>query len=548
MTTELHFATLFEILSDEFGDDGALRHGERTWTWREFDDESARFASYLRSVGSRPNSKVALLLRNCGEYLIAHHAILKQRGVPVNVNYRYLDDEICYLLDNSESEVVVVHSSFVDRVQRVSARCRHLRAIVVVDEPNTEVTGYDRSGTVAWSDVLAAHSGASRIRRSDNDIYLLYTGGTTGLPKGVMFRMGDFAQRMFTGYAYRGWTVPTSVREMVTAVRELRRAGERRVSIPACPMMHGTGMWLGALYVQVMAGTVISLTGARFDADELWATAELHGADALAIVGDAFARPMLGALDRAVVEGRPYSLDAMRIIQSSGVMWSSEVQRGLLGHLDVRLVDSMGSTEGAMARRIATRSDPIETATFVPLPGTRVLLEERPGEYRDVVPGIGEVGRVAASASVPLGYFRDEVKTAATFPTIDGRRYSLAGDFATVDSDGRIVLLGRGSGCINTMGEKVFPEEVEEAMKRHPAVVDSLVVGLDDPTYGGQRIAAVVSGNSIEEGDLLNFLRGELAGYKLPRLLRVVETIRRAPNGKPDYEWAREVLNGVSSG
>ncbi len=449
-----------------------------------------------------------------------------RRAVPVNVNYRYLDDELAYLANDSAMSVLVTENAMLDRVRSIRNRVPLLRH-VVFDGPAVDAASTPDECT--WADSLRTYDPGSVLRGSDDDIYMLYTGGTTGMPKGVMFRMGDFVQRMFTGYTYRGWDLPTAD-TLVEHIAAHRDAGDRRVSIPACPLMHGTGMWLGAFYAHLMGGCVVTLPGRSFVADELWRTASAVGADAVTIVGDAFARPMLDALDRAVDEGRPYDLSALRIIQSSGVMWSAEVQTGLLRHLDVRLVDSMGSTEGAMARRIVTRGTPIETARFEPLAGTKLIGED--GSI--IAPGSAERGRIAASAVVPIGYFNDPEKSAATFVEIDGVRHTMAGDWAVWAEDGTLVLLGRGSHCINTAGEKVFPEEVEEAMKRHPAVADCLVIGLPDERFG-ERVGAVLSLHHGAVGTgadaVLDDVKQWLASYKLPRTSVVVSEVRRAANG-----------------
>ena len=534
---ELHFATLFEAVADAFADDDALVHDEAHLSWTAYEDAAARFAALLAEHGVGHAQKVALCLYNCSEYLIAQFGVLKQRGVPINVNYRYLDDELAYLLDNADAEVLVYNASLADRVERVRARLPKLRVLVEVDDIGASELAC--ATAISWADVQRTYQPARRIERSAEDLYMLYTGGTTGMPKGVMFRSGDFVTRLFTGYAYRGWTPPTDGDDLLRKALEHRARGDRRVAIPACPLMHGTGMWLGAFYAHLAGGSCVTLPGRRFDADLVWSTAERERADAVVIVGDAFGRPMLDALDRAVTNGRPYKLEDMRIIMSSGVMWSAEVQEGLLRHLDVRLVDSMGSTEAGMARRILTRGTNVETAVFELIPTTKVITDDG----REVVPGSGEIGRLAAGAVVPIGYYKDEEKTAATFPMIDGRRYVLAGDYATVTEEGRVVLLGRGSNCINTAGEKVFPEEVEEAIKRHPSVVDCLVVGVPDPSFG-ERIAAAVSvRDGLTAAALLEELRTHISSYKVPRIVRIVDVVQRAANGKADYNWAKDVLS-----
>ncbi len=540
MTDRLHFANIFTEIAGRYGGDLALQHVGATWTWSAFHDEAARFATFLASVGVGPGDRVGLLLHNSPTYLIAQYGAFLRRAVPVNVNYRYLDDELAYLANDSAMTVLVTESGLSERVRTIRPRVPSLRQVVIAGAENNAV---DQLVETTWTDSLRAYDPEETLRGSDDDMYMLYTGGTTGMPKGVMFRIGDFVRRSLTGYLYRGWDVPTAetLLEHITAHRD---AGDRRVSIPACPLMHGTGMWLGAFYAHLMGGCVVTLASRSFDADELWRTASEVRADAVTIVGDAFARPMLDALDRAVDEGRGYDLSALRIIQSSGVMWSAEVQTGLLRHLDVRLVDSMGSTEGAMARRIVTRGTPIETARFEPLAGTKLI-----GEDGSVIPpGSSERGRIAACAVVPLGYFNDPAKSAATFVEIDGVRHTMAGDWAVWAEDRTLVLLGRGSHCINTAGEKVFPEEVEEAMKRHPAVADCLVVGLPDERFG-ERVAAVLSlheGAAVGDPDVvLDEVKRWLASYKLPRTSVIVSEVRRAANGKADYAWARQTLESA---
>jgi 3-oxocholest-4-en-26-oate---CoA ligase len=540
----MHFAPLFEAIAAAQPGAPALLHAGRSMTWQRFDEDADALAAWMASIGIIRNAKVALLLYNGPEYLTAQYAAFKISAVPVNVNYRYLDDELVYLFDNSDSEIVFFDATLADRIERIRPRCPLVRAWVRVGHGSPTETGAV-AGTLTYNDLIASFSGepVEPRERHEDEIYLLYTGGTTGMPKGVMFRMGDFVRRMFTGYTYRGWELPEmTVPGVVDAVQRLRDSGHRRVSIPACPLMHGTGMWLGSLYAHLMGGSVATLMGRRLDVAELWKTAERTGADSITIVGDAFARPMLDELDRAIAAGRPYQLESLRIIQSSGAMLSAEVQRGLLGHLDIRIVDSMGSTEGGIARRIATRASAIETAKFELIPGTIVVTDDG----RQVVPGSGELGRVAASAVVPLGYYKDPAKSETTFVVIGDRRYAMAGDWATIEADGSLTLLGRGSNCVNTGGEKVFPEEVEEALKRHPDVVDALVVGMPDERLG-QRVAAVVSlrgdiGEAPPVDQLVAFVRTQIAAYKAPRSIVFVPTVQRAPNGKADYVWAASVV------
>ncbi len=550
----LHFADLFEAIADEFCDAPALVHGVaepgsrttgsnvRRYSWGEYEVAASKFANFLSDLDIGVDQKVGLFLHNSPEYLIAQFGAFKQRCVPININYRYQARELAYLIDNADLDVVVFHASLSDQIAAVQLlpAAKRVKAWVRVDDRSGRSTS-EVVGVLSWNDILASQIAAPRVERSEDDRYFLYTGGTTGMPKGVVFRMGDFVSRMFTAYTYRGWVPPTSAHDVIVQSRLHADAGDRRVSLVACPLMHGTGMWLGAFYAHLCGGTTLTMSSRGFDADELWSVAQAERADAITIVGDSFAVPMLRALDTAAETGNPYDLSSLRIIQSSGVMLSAETQTGLLRHCDVRIVDSMGSTEGGMARRIATRATPIETATFELIPGTKLVSDDG----RVVQTGSGDAGRVAASAVVPLEYFKDPEKSASTFVVIDGVRHAMAGDYATLDAAGRLVLLGRGSNCINTAGEKVFPEEVEESLKRHPEVVDCLVVGVEDEGKFGQQVAAVVclaTGSVLHTDELKQHVHADLAGYKVPRLIKIVTYIERSAAGKADYVWARSLF------
>jgi acyl-CoA synthetase (AMP-forming)/AMP-acid ligase II len=310
------------------------------------------------------------------------------------------------------------------------------------------------------------------------------------------------------------------------------------VSLSACPLMHGTGMWLGCMVPLMSGGSVVTTAKLGLDAHLLWGLVEQHQVSEMVIVGDAFARPLLAALDEAEALDNRYDLSSLQQMLSSGVMWSAEIKAGLLRHHDMVLSDIMGSTEGGMGGSVTSRDSQVATAKFQLNDGVKVITDE--GQF--VEPGSSEIGKVATSAFVPLGYYKDPQKSAETFREIDGVRYSFPGDYATVAADGTINLLGRGSACINTAGEKVFPEEVEEAVKRHPAIADSLVVGVADERFG-ERVVAVASyqdGESCDEAALIEFTRDHLSSYKVPKAVLFVDHVQRAPNGKADYKWAKQ--------
>jgi fatty-acyl-CoA synthase len=530
---EMHFATLWESVADAIGDCEASVDGASRRTWSEYDQRASRLAAAFAESGLGPDSKVGLYLWNSNEYLESHFAAMKGRGVPVNINYRYLDDELHYLLDNSDAEALVFHTSLGDRVARVMERAPGVKLWVEVDDG-----GESLPGAVSYEELIAACDPAPRINRSPDDVYMLYTGGTTGMPKGVMYDMAGITQAFIQiGFPIFGLGLP-AIDEIPALVEMLVKEQGGITSIPACPLMHGTGMWLGAMIPHCAGARVVLLSQRSFDARELWEVTERERATQLVIVGDAFATPMLRVLDEAKAAGQPHDVSSVKMIVSSGVMWTTEIKAALLDWHDWVLIDAMGSTEGAMGSQVTTRGNLGQTAKFAMNPTTKVF----GADGREVEPGSGEAGMVAASGNVPIGYYKDEAKSAAAFRTVDGMRYSFPGDWAIVEADGSLTLLGRGSNCINTAGEKVYPEEVEEAVKQHPGVIDCLVVGVDDEKFG-QRVTGVVSLRSGSDADaeaLREFTRSKLAGYKLPKQLVVVDEVQRAPNGKPDYKWARK--------
>ena len=417
-----------------------------------------------------------------------------------------------------------------------------MRLLIGVDDGGTDGV----AGAVAFGDAVTTPP-APRRHRCEDDVYMLYTGGTTGLPKGVMYPIGGLTTA-FAGMVAEGvGCAPfTGSSELAATATKMIGTGNQQTALPACPLMHGTGVWLGALLPHLMGGTVVVLERRSFDPDELWQTVEREAVTTLVIVGDAFARPMLQALRTAAAAGRPYLTDSVNTYISTGAVLSAEVKAGLLEHTPSAVImDVLGSTEGAMGRHIAVRGAVGTTATFAVLPRTRVLR----ADDSDVDPGSGEVGVVAVSGpNLPLGYHKDDAKTRRTFRSIDGVRYSFPGDMATVAADGTMTLLGRGSTCINTGGEKVFPEEVEEVVKTHPAVVDCLVFGDADERYGQRVVGVYATATDAERATtdtVIAHAAARLAGYKVPRQLRLVDQVPRWPNGKADYRAARRLFADV---
>jgi fatty-acyl-CoA synthase len=539
---ELNWATVWEHIADAIPEAPAVVYGAQRRSWSQLENGAARFAGLLAGAGVGPGARVAQYLYNAPEYIESYFGTLKARAVPVNVNYRYVDEELAYLLNDSGAEVLVYHASLADRVARALSRVDSLKILLEVDDADTAgaVVGAV-ADAVSYHEALSGATPAGRRRRSPDDTTMLYTGGTTGLPKGVVSRIGPHVSGIIAAAApLLGLSPSVDPDEVPAIAARAAAAGEQIVALPACPLMHGTGMGIGVVPPMAYGGCVVLLADRRFDADELWRTVAREQVAWLVIVGDPFARPMLHSLRASVDAGSPYDASSLRYIASSGAMFSFEARSDLLEHLpQVLVLDYISSSEGQMGLAVSHAGHVVPTARFTPSVGVKVFTEDD----RELVPGSGERGVVGLSVGVPEGYFRDEEKSAATFRVVDGVRYSFPGDWATVEPDGQITLLGRGSQCINTGGEKVFPQEVEEAVKCHPAVEDCLVFGLPDERFG-QRVTAVVSlapGAEVTPADIIADAGRRLSHYKLPKTLTVVPVVPRAANGKADYQAAREL-------
>jgi fatty-acyl-CoA synthase len=519
--SEHNFADLWEQIADAFPDAPAQIHGERRQTWREFDKRADGVAKALLDLGVEKQDKVAQYLYNTPEFLESLYGSVKAALVPVNTNYRYSSDELVYLWDNADAVAVVFHGTFAERIEEIRSRVPKVRLWLWVDDGSGPCPDW----ATPYEDAASQETG--RVTppwgRSGDDIYMLYTGGTTGMPKGVMWRMGDLID------VYASSTVPNQTWSMPAA------PGPKH--IPACPLMHGTGSFTAFIALN-LAGCIVTLTKRNYDPVELLETIEREKVAMMAIVGDAFAKPMLAALDAD--PGR-YDLSSLFAVISSGVMWSEETKQGLLKHHPAMILqDAFSSSEAlGMGTSISTGSGVSHTAKFTLSENTKVLSEDG---TREIEPGSGEIGLLAVKGHTPIGYYKDPEKSAKTFKVIDGARYSIPGDYATIETDGSLTVLGRGSVCINTAGEKVFPEEVEEVIKRHDAVMDSAVVGVPDEKWGEAITAVVVlrDGRSATTDEVIAHVKANLASYKAPKRVMFVDSLGRSPAGKLDYPGLRE--------
>jgi acyl-CoA synthetase (AMP-forming)/AMP-acid ligase II len=523
------FAELWETAAEMLPDAPALVHAERRISWGAMDRRADGVASWLLDLGVEQQDKVAQYLYNCPEYMESMFATFKAGMAPVNTNYRYGDQELLYLWDNADTVAVVFHGVFADRIDGLREGLRKVRGWLWVDDGS----GPCPSWATPYEDAAARRPGRQRGPWGvDGDhVYMLYTGGTTGMPKGVMWRQDDLVMIL----AERSPAPLPAQPDYEFAGTTLAAPGP--VAVPACPQMHGTG-GITSIIALMQGGSVVTLPGRTFDPRELLDSIEREKVNVTAIVGDAFAKPMLRALD---AEPGRWDISSLLAISSSGVMWSNETKAGLLRHHPgMILMDSFASSEAlGMGTSLSGGGQASPTATFQLGPAAVVVSVDG----RLIEPGSDEVGMVGVGGRLPVGYYKDPDKTAATFRVIDGMRYSVPGDWATVDADGTIHLLGRGSVCINTGGEKVFPEEVEESLKRDPAVRDAVVVGVPDEQWGEAIVALVEPHDgvaSIDTASLIAHVKSELSSYKAPKWVFETPSIGRSPNGKVDYKASRE--------
>jgi fatty-acyl-CoA synthase len=510
----------------------AFVHGRRRIGHAAAARRSNNLAKSLIARGARPFDKVAFYMHNRPEYCELLAACFKARLVHVNVNYRYTPEEVHYILENSDAQTVVFGHEFRDAVALIRPR---------LTKVNTLVEAGPGCGWAESFEALCAHGdgAALKIARSPEDQMFIYTGGTTGMPKGVMWTHDDMRQIMLAGARLLG-PVPETLDELTAAVQA---NGPAPSSLIAPPLMHGTGL-LTAIGAMMGGGAVITLESRQFDPVEMLTAIDRHRPAFLTIVGDPFARPLLDVLN---AEPSRFDVSSVQRITSSGVMWSLEVKRGLLKHMpNAILADGFSSSEAlGLGSSMMTAAGEVGTAKFALGPRARVFDEND----QPVLPGDKKRGLVAVGPPNPIGYYKDPEKTARTFRIIDGVRYSIPGDWCQVEDDGTLTLLGRGNACINTAGEKVFPEEVEEALKTHPDVEDALVVGLPDPKWG-QSVTGVVTlkqGRALDEASLAAHVRAKLAAYKSPKRIIATYGSLRAPNGKANYAAALEAAQAQLS-
>jgi acyl-CoA synthetase (AMP-forming)/AMP-acid ligase II len=532
---EFNLADLFENAVDNYPDrEYIVAEGKRR-TYAELEARANRLAHHLAAQGVGPGDHVGIYAYNCAEWVETAWAVFKIRAVWININYRYVEDELSYIFENADLVALVFQREFAERVAGVRDRLPGLKHAVIIDDGGgAPLANLD---AVDYEAALASSSPERDFApRSPDDHYILYTGGTTGMPKGVVWRHEDVF------FALGGGIDPTTGARTQRPEDQVEKGrGGAIVSFPLAPLMHGASQW--AVMNGSFVGNKIVLI-AKFDPRRVWELVEQERANLFMITGDAMARPLIEALDQS---GAAWDTSSLFAVSSSAAVFSPSVKDDFFRHFpNLVITDAIGSSEtGTNGISIVQPGNTaMKGGPTVKAFGLTVVLDD---DLRVIAPGSDVVGRLACSGNIPLGYYNDPAKTAEAFVVgADGVRYSMPGDSAIVEADGTITLLGRGSVSINSGGEKIYPEEVEAAVKSHPGVFDATVVGVPDERWG-QRVVAVVQFRDNETPtleDIQSHCRTKIAGYKLPRELHVVEQVVRAPSGKPDYRWAKSVATG----
>ncbi len=532
----LNIADLAEHAIDAVPDRVALICGDDQLTYGQLEEKANQLAHYLIDQGVKKDDKVGLYCRNRIEIVIAMLGIVKAGAILVNVNFRYVEGELKYLFENSDMVALVHERRYTDRVANVLPETPNVKTVLVVEDGSDPEDGdYERYGGVEFYSALEQASPERDFgERSADDIYLLYTGGTTGFPKGVMWRHEDIYRVLFGGTDF-------ATGEPVKDEYDLAKAAAENppmIRYPIPPMIHGATQ--SATWMSLFAGQTTVLAP-EFDPDEVWRAIHEHKVNLLFFTGDAMARPLLDALLAHQDNGNEYDLASLFLLASTAALFSASIKEKFLELLPNRVItDSIGSSEtGFGGTSIVAKGQSHTGGPRVTIDKTTVVLDE---DGNEVTPGSGVRGIIAKRGHIPVGYYKDEKKTAETFRTYNGVRYAIPGDYAEVEADGSVTMLGRGSQSINSGGEKIYPEEVEAALKGHPDVFDALVVGVPDERFG-QCVAAVVHrrlGTNPTLAELDSFVRQEIAGYKVPRKVWWVDEIHRTPAGKPDYRWAKD--------
>jgi acyl-CoA synthetase (AMP-forming)/AMP-acid ligase II len=541
---DVSFGTIWEAIARDLPDAVAISEPARDYTFAEFDDRAARLAAALAAAGVGPGDKVACYLYNGSPYLETVFAAFKLGAVPVNANYRYTKDELTALLADADAAALVFSGALAANVVHPVSNLSTLRLLVRAGPaPAIALPGEGGASAVRdapeLADLYAATAPRPREPRPGSDELFMYTGGTTGKPKGVIWHMSQLFGSMGPGLFSRLGVAepPATLDDLVAIARSVGNAGRSPVALSVVPLMHATGLF-NSMGTLTAGGRVVLTRPGRLDPRHVWETVAAQRVRTLVVAGNAVCQPLVDELLAAEAAGRPHDLSSLEAVTSSGTVLSDRVKRALHERANVKISDALASSEGGPFAVAVTSSVDDLPSRFYPVPATRVLT----ASGRPVVPGSGEVGTLAFGGSIPSGYYKDAAKTSSTFRVVGGIRYTMPGDLATVEADGAIRFLGRGAGVINTGGEKVHPQEVEDILLAYPGVTDASVVGVPDDTWGERLVAVVATANqALTADELRTAVRRRLAGYKVPRAVILLPALPRTPTGKLELARVRAI-------
>lgn len=537
---EFNAADIFEGVVDRVPDREAIVHGSTRLTYKELDARSNKAANALKKLGIKKGSHIGIYAFNCVEWLEIMLGAYKLCAIPININYRYVEEELKYLIDNADMEAIFYHKQFSNKLENIKSHLPLLKDFICIEDNSGEDDVIYKS---FYFEDLIANEDESRldVDRSGDDKYILYTGGTTGMPKGVVWRMEDVLMTLGGGIdAVTGEKYPTPEAFADKCLQD------QTIALALAPFMHGGAQWQS--FNSFFSGWKLIINDqVSFDADYVWEVVAKEKVMNLTIMGDAMGRPLCDALPRAIEKG--LDLSSLFVLSSTASVFSASIKDTILEYLpNLFLIDAVGSSEtGATGVNIHTKDGKLKDSGGGPKFTKPNFSEILNLDTKEVIPpsDTETIGYLARKGHVPVAYYKDEEKSKKTFIEVDGIRYSIPGDMAKYEEDGQMTLLGRGSVSINSGGEKIFPEEVEMALKAHPNIFDCLVVGVKDDRWG-QKVVAVIQrreNNELSLDDIKDVASKYIASYKMPKEIVFSEIIERAPSGKPNYQWAQEFAN-----
>jgi acyl-CoA synthetase (AMP-forming)/AMP-acid ligase II len=537
---EFNAADIFEGVVDRVPDREAIVHGSTRLTYKELDARSNKAANALKKLGIKKGSHIGIYAFNCVEWLEIMLGAYKLCAIPININYRYVEEELKYLIDNADMEAIFYHKQFSNKLENIKSHLPLLKDFICIEDDSGEDDVIDKSFNF---EDLIANEDESRldVDRSGDDKYILYTGGTTGMPKGVVWRMEDVLMTLGGGIdAVTGEKYPTPEAFADKCLQD------QTIALALAPFMHGGAQWQS--FNSFFSGWKLIINDqVSFDADYVWEVVAKEKVMNLTIMGDAMGRPLCDALPRAIEKG--LDLSSLFVLSSTASVFSASIKDTILEYLpNLFLIDAVGSSEtGATGVNIHTKDGKLKDSGGGPKFTKPNFSEILNLDTKEVIPpsDTETIGYLARKGHVPVAYYKDEEKSKKTFIEVEGVRYSIPGDMAKYEEDGQMTLLGRGSVSINSGGEKIFPEEVEMALKAHPNIFDCLVVGVKDDRWG-QKVVAVIQRRENDElslDDIKDVASKYIASYKMPKEIVFSELIERAPSGKPNYQWAQEFAN-----